>query len=357
MSDNEEYPHVLVRADDLKKLAYDIMIAAGTSVENAEAVSAAYLHADLSGVGRQGIDYLPYLLRHLSEGLVDGQASPKIVHETEASALIDGALGPGQTAAVFAANLAIRKARSVGVAAVGIGNSSDIFMLGYYANIISDAGLIGMVFSSGPPVVHAHGGFERTMSTNPVAIAYPTGDIPLLLDIATSKDSRSSVRHAYYHGDQLPEGTGLSHLGEPTTDSEELYKRGALSPLGGHKGFGLGLCFAMLCGPLTGSAVGPDLSWMDDGGESVGMGHFIIAIDPDSFVGKNTFSERAEDYISRIKSSKKVAGTDEIRIPGEHSAKKRKARRVEGVPVIKVGWKVICERAKELGVTIPQLIS
>ncbi len=356
LTEKTEHPHLVFRADELKKLAYDLVRAAGASHDNAEAISSAYLHADLSGVGRQGIDYIPYLLDHLSDGRVNGKASPKIVRQTGTSALIDGGLGPGQAAAKLATKVAIAKAHS-GVSAVGITNSSDIFMLGYYASLIADAGLIGFVFTSGPPLVHPYGGVERMLGTNPVAMAFPTGDIPLLLDIATSTVSRSSIRHAYYHGEQVPPGIGLNSEGEPTTDAEELYKGGALAPLGGYKGFGLGLCFAMLCGPLTGSAIGPDLSWMDDGGESVGMGHFFMAINPASFGKKDAFSEQAASYIGRIKSSKKTPGIREIRIPGERSAQKREARRVEGVPIVKEGWKIIEKRARDLGVTIPQPIS
>jgi L-2-hydroxycarboxylate dehydrogenase (NAD+) len=357
MTESTDRQHIVFRADELKQLAYDLVLAAGASPDNAEAISSAYLHADLSGVGRQGIDYIPYLLDHLSDGRVNGKAAPKIVRQTEASALIDGGLGPGQTAAKLAAKVVVDKARSVGVGAVGVTNSSDIFMLGYYASLIADAGLIGLVFTSGPPLVHPYGGVERMLGTNPVAMSFPTGDKPLLLDIATSTVSGSSIRHAYYHGEQVAPGIGLNSEGEPTTDAEELYKGGALAPLGGYKGFGLGLCFAMLCGPLTGSAIGPDLSWMKDGGESVGMGHFFMAINPASFGEKDAFSEQAASYIGRIKSSEKSPGIREIRIPGERSAQKREARRVEGVPIVKEGWKIIEKRARDLGVTIPQPIS
>jgi len=351
--DHTERPVVTVAAGDLEALARDLAIAAGASHENAKAIAAVYLYADLSGVGLQGIDYMPYLLDQLLDVRIKGDAEPQIVRETPATALVDGGLGPGQTAAIFAADLAIEKAKAVGTASVGVTNSGDIFMLGFYVNRIAEAGLIGMAFTAGPPLVHPHGGVERMLSTNPIAMAFPTGDVPLLLDMATSALSRSRIRQAAYHGEPIPEGVGLNAKGAPTTDAGELYHGGILAPLAGHKGFGLALCVAMLAGPLTGSAIGPALSWMDDGGDPVGMGHFFIAIDPEAFGPPGAFAEQASAYLAQIKSSMRAPGVEEIRIPGERSALARAARRETGITILSATWEIITRRAKDLNVALP----
>ena len=356
MAGHEEHPHIMVRPNDLKRLAVELAGAAGASPANAEAIAAAYLHADLSGYGLQGIDYIPYLLDQLLDGRVNGDAVPTIARETDATALVDGGLGPGQAAATFAVELATKKADSVGIGAIGVTNSSDIFMLGYYAGLIANAGKIGMVFTAGPPLVHPLGGVERMLGTNPIAMAFPTGQTPLVFDMATSALARSRIRQAYYHDDRIPDGLALNAKGEPSTNAEEIYKGGVLAPLAGHKGFGLALCVALLCGPLTGSAIGPDLSWMDDGGDSVGMGHFFIAIKPGAFGPEDAFAAQATAYLDRIKSSKKAPGVDEIRIPGERAATERDTRRHAGVPVVKAGWDIIAKRAKALGVAMPKPI-
>lgn len=350
-------PTVTVRAEDLNRLAYDLASAAGASPANAEAISAAYLHADLSGYGLQGIDYIPYLLDHLLDGRINGKAIPKVLRTTAATALVDGGLGPGQRAATFAADLAAKKARSVGTSAVGVTNSGDIFMLGYYAGLIADAGMIGMVFTAGPPLVHPLGGVERMLGTNPLATAFPTGETPLVFDMATSAVARSRIREAYYHGEEVPPGLALNARGEATTNAEEIYKGGVLGPLAGHKGFGLALSVALLCGPLTGSAIGPDLSWMDDGGESVGMGHFFIAVDPNAFGPADAFGRRASTYLDSIKASKKAPGVDEIRLPGERAKAEREGRRRDGVPVLKAGWERIAKYAERLGVAMPNPVA
>jgi L-2-hydroxycarboxylate dehydrogenase (NAD+) len=69
-------------------------------------------------------------------------------------ALIDGHRGLGQPAAVLASKVAARKAKQFGTAVVGVTNSTDIFMIGYYADLIAAEGLAALVFTSGPPLVH-----------------------------------------------------------------------------------------------------------------------------------------------------------------------------------------------------------
>ncbi len=346
--------YITVMAGDLEQLTFRLAYAAGANEENAKAIAAVHLYADLSGVGLQGIDHIPWLLNQLADGSVNGTVSPQIVRQTAATALVNGGLGPGEVAGIFAADLAIEMAKNVGTASVGITNSSDIFMLGFYANRIVEAGLIGMVFTAGPPLVHPYGGVEAMLSTNPLAMSFPTGDVPVIVDMATSALSGSRIRQAFYHGEEVPVGTGLSAAGEPTINAEEIHRGGVLAPLAGHKGFGLALSVALLAGPLTGSAIGSDLDWLYNGGEAVGMGHFMIAIDPGAFGPSDEFAIQASDYIGKIKSSKKAPGVNDIRIPGEHSAQERLSNQTGGVKILIATWEIISKCADTLGVSMPQ---
>ena len=112
----------------------------------------------------------------------------------------------------------------------------------------------------------------------------------------------------------------------------------------------------MLCGPLTGSAIGPDLAWMDEGGESVGMGHYFIAINPEVFVENHEFADNISSYLNLIKESTPAPGNTEIRIPGERASRERQFRRENGIPVVKEGWNRILTYAERLNITPPTLL-
>jgi LDH2 family malate/lactate/ureidoglycolate dehydrogenase len=345
----------LISAEALRDLMDRMLRAAGCDTDAAAIAADVFLEADLRGVGLQGLDHLPTMIRSLRAGKTLGRGKPRIVKKGPAFALVDGGAGPGQVAAVLAADLAAAKARDAGTAAVGVINSGDIFMLAYYTERIARAGLIGFAFSDAPPLVHAHGGIDRVLGTNPMSIAMPTDGVhPLVLDFATSAWGRSRVRQAAYYDEALPDGIGVDEGGRPARRAVELLD-GAISPMAGHKGFGLSLCVALLSGPLVGARVGKALlgSLSAESGRPAGKGHLFLAIDPACFGDPAAFRRAASDYIEEIKQSRKAPGVTAIQMPGERAFAARERSLRDGVPIYEVVWNNTAKLAAELGVEMP----
>lgn len=344
----------IVKPEVLRDLMERMLRAAGCEADAAATSAEVFLEADLRGIGLQGLDHLPTMIRSLRSGRTNGSGRPRIVREGDAFALIDGGAGPGQVAAIMAADLASAKAARAGVASVGVFNSSDIFMVGLYTERIARGGKVGVLFSDAPPLVHAHGGVDRALGTNPLSIAVPTdGAHPLVLDLATSAWSASRVRQAAYHDEFVPEGIGVDTQGRPTRRAAEI-RDGAISPLAGHKGFGLSLCVALLSGPLVGAQVGKALAGQPDGpGGGTGKGHLFLAIDPGCFGAPSAFRRAVGAYIAEIKSSRRAPGVTEIRIPGERTFAARERSMREGVEIYEVVWQNTEKLAAELGVSMP----
>lgn len=345
---------VRVAAPDLRCLATELMTAAGADQDHARITAELLVEADLKGIGVQGVDYLYYILDCLGRGIIDGRAKPTVERETPATAFIDGHGGMGQPAAMLAVQIARRKAAETGTASVAVGNSTDIFMIGAYSERLARSGLIAMVMTSGPPLVHPYGGVERLLSTNPISIAIPRkGDDPLVLDMATSALASSRIRQAIYADEAVAPGTGIGPDGAPTTDASQI-RKGAISPLAGHKGFGLALCVGLICGPLTGSGVGPQLAGWQATGDTKTQGHFFYAVDPRAFGDYSDFIDAAEGYIDTIKNSRKAPGVEEIRVPGERAAAEHRRQRRSGVRLLATTWDVLSEYAQKLDVQLPK---
>jgi len=345
-----------VEVDVLRDLMERLLKAAGCGPEAASTAANVFLEADLRGVGLQGLDHMHTMIQNLRMGRINPNGKPRIVKEGEAFALVDGDTGPGQLAAIFAVDVATRKAAKAGCCSVGVANSSDVFMLGYYGERIARAGFIGLVFSDAPPLVRPFGGTERILGTNPLAIAIPSaGDHPILLDMATSAQSGSRVRQAAYHNEDIPEADGVGPDGLPTVKAREI-RDGAIGPLGGYKGFGLAFCIALLSGPLVGAATGKALrGWhKDEPGRASSKGHFFIAIDPAAFGNVKTFRNRVSGYAKEVKDSRKAPGVSEILVPGEREFGQRARSLREGVSIYEAVWKKIAELAASLGVPMPE---
>ena len=350
---------VYVKIDELRDLMERLLKATACDPHDSKIIANVFLEADLRGNNMQGLDHMATMLRNLRNGNMNPKGKPKIVNEGAAFARIDGARGPGQLAAILAGEVATRKVRDVGIALVGITNSADIYMVGFYTEQIARAGFVAFGFSTGGPFAHAAGGAEPALGTNPISIAIPRlGDDPLLVDMATSSLSGSRVRFAGFLGELLPEGTALGPDGRQTRDPQ-LARIGGLETLGGHKGFGLSLCTALLSGPLTGSDVGNALAgwgFAAKSGISGSMGHLFLAIDPAVFTSSAQFRDSVERYINEIKSTRKAPGTDAIRVPGERAFDERRRNLATGVvSIYEFIWTETTKIATELGVIMPAL--
>ena len=346
-------PTLTVAPGVLRALMERLLCACGCPDELASAAAEVFLEAELRGIGVQGIDYLPYLIANLRAGNIDPAGRPRIVKESAAAALVDGGNGLGQPAALLAADTAARKAREAGAAAVGITRSQDIFMIGYYAERIACSGCVGIVCTSGGPLVHAHGGVDRVLSTNPIAFGIPTeARDPIVFDMATSAISNARIRQAAYHGEQVPPGSGVGPDGLPTTDAATI-RKGAIGPLAGYKGFGLSLCVAMLSGPLTGSGFGAALAGAIVGERADSQGHFMIAVAPQAFGDEAAFRAAVSVYAAEIGTSRRAPGSETIRMPGQRAFAERERRLRDGIPVLCATWEIISELAADLGVPVP----
>ena len=80
----------------------------------------------------------------MEAGGLDAGAVPTVVCEGPAFAVVNGNKALGMVSACKAMELAIKKAKEVGIAYVGVNNSCHFGAAGYYANMAAKEGLIGL---------------------------------------------------------------------------------------------------------------------------------------------------------------------------------------------------------------------
>ena len=135
----------------------------------------------------------------------------------------------------------IPAARKHGIAALTVRNAAHIGMVGYYAERRAQEGLVCIAFTTTEVLVHPFGGAEALVGTNPIAIGIPGDPRPFLLDMATSVSAMGRIIAFKHRGEKIPEGWAVDKDGNPTTDPDAAL-HGSLSPAGGPKGYGLGIC-------------------------------------------------------------------------------------------------------------------
>jgi uncharacterized oxidoreductase len=343
-------------AEQLKQFGRDIFKASGASEEEATLVMEALVSANLAGHDSHGVIRISQYVQAIRKGQLIPGAKFEIVRQTPSTALVNGNWGFGMVIARKAMELAIEKARTHKISAIGVFNSNHVGRLGDYCLMAAQQDLIGicMVNACGKAQnVAPFGGRAPRLATNPIAIAVPSkGEIPLVLDIATSTVSQGKIRVKVNRKEPVPQGWLIDPEGNPSTDPEVLYKTppGALLPLGGsvgYKGFGLAFMIEIFSGILT------TAGYSREDARRLGNGTFLIVIDVENFVPISIFKDQVADLIRYIKTCPPMPGFEEVLVPGEPELKETQRRQKEGIFVEEETWNQILTIARELQVPVP----
>jgi len=214
---------------------------------------------------------------------IDPSLEPKVVLDRGATAVIDGKDCIGNLSVKLAKELAVKKARDFGV------------------------------------------GF----STNPIALAFPTGGEPVIADFSTATMSLGSAMSLIQKGAKADAKRFLDSKGEPTDDPKVLKEGGTLMFMGGdvdgHKGYALSLWIESLVALSGASANNPELPNLQS--------FMLMVLDPEAFAGKDYYLKEMKRFVAHVKSSRARPGFQSIMLPGEAGLGRLAECRQKGIPL------------------------
>ncbi len=332
---------VFVQADDLRVTVASVFEKMGVGPADARLAADVLVVADLRGVDTHGVSNM---LRDYVEGYQSGEINPrpdwKVIRETPSTANVDSDRGLGTIITPKAMEIAIRKAKEVGVGMVAIGNARHLGMASYHAMMALEHDMIGVCMTSCPPYVVPTFGAEPRLGTNPIAVAAPAkNEPPFVFDAATSAVAGNKIDIARRLGVMMEPGWLADHEGNPIMEGldppEEyvLLPLGSTRELGSHKGYGFSCIVDILGGLLTGVGYGAFPGRPN-------FGHHVAAYRIDAFTDVDRFKEMMDEWMRMLKTTKPAPGHDRVMVAGQPEAEVEAARRVEGIPLHSevVGW-------------------
>jgi LDH2 family malate/lactate/ureidoglycolate dehydrogenase len=341
-----------ISATGLQALCAALLERLGLDASDAHFTASALVASNLRGVDSHGVALLRYYLEQLECGDMDAHAAPELVHQSGATALIEGHNAVGQIVARFATDQAIRLAMDQGVGVVTTRHSNHFGAAAYWVQRLTSAGYIGLVLCNASSIVAPWQGKEGKLGTNPICFGVPGGS-PFLLDMATTTVAGNKIFNAHTAGqEEIPAGWALDSNGVPTTSTEAAYK-GFLQPLGGYKGSGLAVMVEMLCGVLSGGGMSDELGGIRFRGKPVDISQFFLALDPKCFLAPGEYEERALKLTNKLKATAPAEGYEEVLVAGEPELRTEAKRRREGIPLASATWQSLTEWAAKLGVNLP----
>ncbi|MBX3450719.1 MAG: Ldh family oxidoreductase [Planctomycetaceae bacterium] len=173
---SEAESRTLVPVAGLRELLAALLVKKGVFAVEAEMAADRLIEADLRGEPVHGATWIDELLNNLDLGDIDPRAKLLTVSQTPAVALLDGSTGLGQIAVTRAMNLAIEKARELGVGVVVVRNSQPCGDPGTYVYAAADQSCIGFCTTSTDVACVAPPGETAPLTgEHPFAIGMPTG--------------------------------------------------------------------------------------------------------------------------------------------------------------------------------------
>lgn len=333
---------VVVDAGRLRELVYRVLRIYGAVHDDADSQARVLVEGDLRNQHSHGVRRLPVLVGRLREGLLVSGKDPDLFWTTDVVLAVDGGRGFGPAVANIAVDAISERAETEGIALAAVTNSNHVGMLAPYVERMAARGQIGLAFTTSEALVHAWGGAKAMVGTNPIGIAVPTADEPLVLDMSTASVSMGKVLDHAAKGLPIPLGWAVDADGAPTRDAAAAVQ-GAISPFGGAKGYALGVALEAFVAVLTGSALGRSVRGTLDIESICSKGDVFLAVSLDR-LGLAGMLPLLSAYLDDVRASA-VDPVMPILIPGDRAREVRAARLEHGIPLQPEVWKMIRELA------------
>ncbi|MBA2840079.1 L-2-hydroxycarboxylate dehydrogenase (NAD+) [Methanococcus maripaludis] len=339
----------IITPEGEKKLLSDILMAYGVNEEHAKITAEIYTEADLKGFTSHGIGRFPQTIIGLETENIKINPDIKIERESPATATINGDLALGYVTAAMAMDLAVEKAKNVGIGAVATYNSNHFGITGHYSEIASKKGMIGIAITNTEPAMAPYGGKDKILGTNPIAIALEGKKHKYSLDMATASVARGKIFEAKRLGKTLPENAAVDVNGNITTNPDKALE-GSILPFGGIKGYGIAMAVEILSA-IGGAELGTNVKGTARADEKCTKGDFFIAINPEFFGEKSEFLDKTDFLVDEIKNSKLSEGSSEILIPGDVEARTSESKK-NGFEIDEILYKKLKNICNKKGIII-----
>ena len=157
------------------------------------------------------------------------------------------------------------------------------------------------------------------------------------------------VRVANNKGETLPDGILFNGAREATNDPEAMFvePRGAIRPMGEHKGYCMNLVNELLAGAFTGSKT--CRTETDHENHTILNNMLSIIIDPQRLAGENGWQGEYDEAIAQSRASPPEHPGQPVLIPGEPERQMMAQRKRDGVPIDDETWQQLLNAADSVG--------
>jgi len=260
---------------------------------------------------------------------IAADAEPKIISDKGASVLVDGDNCAGILTYRTGADLAVKKAKEYGIGFAAVQNTYWLGALGTYLIPIAEEGMLAQMWAQTNTCKDCapYGGIDAKLSTNPVAMAFPTSDNPVIADFSTATMSMAAANGLARRNKRTATNRFIDKDGRPGNDAAVIKDGGSLMLTGGdlegYKFYALSLFNEALTVMSGGSANNPDMP--------LHQSFALMVLDPAGFAGMDYYKKEMDRFLKHLLSSRNREGF-ELRLPGSRGFEYLKDCRATACP-------------------------
>jgi 3-dehydro-L-gulonate 2-dehydrogenase len=319
---------------DLYNVLLRVLVNAGFAQGRAELCARLFADASRDGVATHGLNRFPRFMEMIRLGVVDIDASPARVASSGALERWDGRRGPGNLNAHACMEVAIGLSRAHGIGCVALANTNHWMRGGSYGWQAADAGVIGICWTNTLANLPPWGAAEPRVGNNPLVVAVPRAQGPVVLDMAMSQFSFGALESYRRRAEPLPVVGGFDANGELTRDAGAIEATRRPLPIGFWKGSGLAVMLDILAAALSGGRATHEIA--SDPLHETELSQVFIAVNPAS-LGEGDVESIADRVVEDL--HRPSADGSRPRYPGERALETRRWNLQHGIPVDPEIWK------------------
>jgi len=304
----------------------------GFEPERAAHCARLFAETTRDGIASHGVERFPRFLEMIRNGSIDIHATPALVQAFGAIERWDGRRGPGNLNAWTAMARALELSRCHGMGCVALANTNHWMRGGTYGWQAADAGVIGICWTNTLANLPPWGAAAPGIGNNPLIVAVPRPEGPVVLDMAMSQFSYGALATYRQKGELLPVDGGFDTEGHLTRDPAAIEASQRPLPIGYWKGSGLAVMLDMLAAVLSGGLATHQIP--TDPIRETGLSQVFLAIDLGQLQPAEESARVADGIVASILASNPGA----VRYPGEQVLKTRAENLRLGLPVREELW-------------------
>jgi 3-dehydro-L-gulonate 2-dehydrogenase len=325
---------------DMQQVFEQILQGHGFTPERAATCARLFAENSLDGVYSHGVNRFAGFVDFVRRGYIHVDAEPTLQRSLGAWEQWDGQLGPGPLNARFATEQAMRLAQGHGIGCVGLANTNHWMRGGAYGWAAAEAGFGLLAWTNTKPNMPAYGAVDLHLGNNPLVMAVPRPDGPLVLDMAMTQFSLGRIGMAARQGEPLVVPGGYDSEGRLTQDAAAIEASGRALPVGHWKGAGLALLLDLLAALVSGGQTTVQIGQQES---EYGVAQVFIAFDLRLARPAEQLAHLLNQSIDDLHASLPVEPGGRVRYPGESALRTRHENLRLGIPVDEAIWAEILQ--------------